>query len=101
MKIRKGDNVVMLSGKDRGKQGKIAKVTPFLMKVVVDGLNLLTKHTKPRRQGEKGQKIQIPRFVPASTVMLVCPKCSKPTRVRWNIEGETKERVCKKCGRAI
>lgn len=99
--MRRGDNVVMLSGKDRGKQGKIVRVTPFSMKVVVDGLNFLTKHTKPRRQGEKGQKIQVPRAVPIGTVMLVCPKCSRPTRVRWNIEGKTKERVCKKCGRAI
>lgn len=101
IKIKKGDNVIMLSGKDRGKKGKIAKVIPEEHKVIVEGLNLLTKHVRPRREKEKGQKIQIPRAIQLGKVMVVCPKCSKPTRIGINVEGDKKERVCKKCGRTI
>lgn len=68
---------------------------------MVEGLNLLTKHVRPRKQGEKGQKIQIPRAIEVGKVMLVCPKCSKPTRVSWNVTGDKKERMCKKCGRTM
>lgn len=101
MKIKKGDNVIMLSGKDRGKQGKVSRVLSTEDKIVVEGLNLVTKHLKPRKQGEKGQKIQIPRIIYAGKVMFMCPKCSKPTRIEWKREGEKKERVCKKCERSL
>lgn len=101
LKIKKGDNVVMLSGKDKGKKGKIARVYPEKSKVIVEGLNLVTKHVRPRKEGEKGQKVQIPRSIALGKVMLVCPKCSKPSRVAWSLEGDKKERVCKKCGRTI
>ena len=101
MRIRKGDNVIMLSGKDKGKKGKVARIVRVRQKVIIEGLNLLTKHAKPRREGEKGQTIKIPRQVPVSTVMLVCPKCSKPTRVGISLTGDKKERVCKKCLRTF
>lgn len=101
MKIKKNDTVIMLSGKDKGKTGKVAKVIPKKAKIIVDGLNLVTKHVRPRRQGEKGSKIQVPRAIHASKVKLVCPKCSKPARVGFSVQGEKKERVCKKCGRGI
>lgn len=91
----------MLSGKDKGKQGKILKVFSQSGHVLVEGLNLVTKHVRARRQGQKGQKVQVPRKVFAGKVQLVCPNCSKPTRAGWNIQGETKERICKKCGRSI
>ncbi|MBI3335126.1 MAG: 50S ribosomal protein L24 [Candidatus Portnoybacteria bacterium] len=101
MKIKKGDNVIMLSGKDKGKTGKVTKVIPKETKIIVDGLNLMTKHVRPRRQGEKGSKIQLPRAIHASKVKLVCPKCSKPARVGFRVQGEKKERMCKKCLRAV
>ncbi len=97
MKIKKNDLVKMLAGKDSGKTGKVLRVFPEEKKVVVDGLNMLKKHNRPRKEGEKGQRIEMPRKVDISNAILVCPKCSKPTRIAYKIEGEKKMRVCKKC----
>lgn len=97
MKIKKNDTVRMLSGKDRDKAGKIIEVLAGEGKVVVEGLNVIKKHLRPRRQGEQGQRVEIPRRIDASKVMVVCPKCSKPTRVGMRIEGGKKVRICKKC----
>ncbi len=97
MKVKKGDTIQMLAGKDRGKNGKIIEVQPVTARVVVEGLNLLTKHQKAKKQGEKGQKIQIPRAVTVSNVALVCPKCNKPTRVGYSVKGDKKLRMCKQC----
>lgn len=97
MKVKKGDTIQMLAGKDRGKNGKIIEVQPVTARVVVEGLNLLTKHQKAKKQGEKGQKIQIPRAVTVSNVALICPKCSKPTRVGYSVSGDKKLRMCKQC----
>ncbi len=95
--IKKNDKVRVMRGKDRGKEGKVLQVMPRLGKVVVEGLNLRFKHRKPRRTGEKGERIQFPAPMDISNVMLICPKCNKPTRVGF--EGEKKEKVrkCKKC----
>lgn len=101
MKIKKNDNVIILSGKDKGKQGKILRVFPDREKVMVEGLNLMTKHVRPRKQGERGERVELPRAVFTGKVQVVCPKCSKPTRVGWQIEGDKKERVCKKCLRTF
>lgn len=102
MKIRKGDIVKMLTGKDRGKTGKILRAIPTRGRVVVEGLNLVTKHQRPRREGEKGQKLSIPRAVPLANVALVCTKCSKQTRVGYQIlPNGKKERMCKKCKELI
>jgi|SRR3989338_464109 len=101
MKLKKGDNVKMLSGKDRGKTGKVIEVIPKERRVKVEGLQIVRKHIRPRKQGEKGQVASIPSRIPMSKVMLVCPKCAKATRVGYRYDNENKMRVCKKCGSEI
>ena len=101
MNIKKDDKVVVLSGKDKGKQGKILTADPKAMKVIVEGVNVATKHQKPRKQGEEGGIIKVETPIYASKVQLVCPKCGKATRVAHKIEGDKKVRVCKKCGAEI
>jgi large subunit ribosomal protein L24 len=98
MKIKKGDNVLIIKGKDRGKQGKILDVFPREGKLVVEGANLRKKHAKPKRSGEKGQTVQIPAKLPVSNVKLICPKCGKPTRVGHKLIENKKYRICIKCG---
>ncbi len=98
MKIKKGDTVVVLSGKDKGKQGKVQAVIPADRKVVVEGVNIVTCHTKPRRQGETGGIVKREAAIYASKVQVVCPKCSKATRVAYEIKDGKKVRTCKKCG---
>lgn len=97
MKIRKGDNVIMLGGKDRGKKAKVTLVFPEMNMVVVDGLNLVKKHLRARKQGQKGQIISKERAVSVSSVALVCKSCGKQTRVGFKVEGDLKTRICKKC----
>lgn len=97
MRIKKGDQVQVISGKDKGKKGKVLRIIPKALKVVVEGLNIVKKHSKPKRGGEKGQRIEIPAPINASKVMVVCPKCGKATRVEFKISEENKLRVCKKC----
>ena len=98
MNIKKNDKVVVLSGKDKGKEGKVLTAMPAEKKVVVEGVNVATCHVKPRKQGKEGGIVrrEIPMYV--SKVMLVCPKCGKPTRVASKVEDGKKVRVCKKCG---
>ena len=79
--IKTGDNVQIMSGKDKGKQGKVLEVSPKEKKVIVEGRNLVTKHVKPRRQGEQGGLVKAEAPIYACKVMPVCPKCNKPTRV--------------------
>ncbi len=97
MKVKKGDNVIVLSGKDKGKKGKVVKSMPKLEKVVVEGINIRKRHIKPRRQGEKGQIIERPAPIHVSNVMVICSKCNKPTRIGYKIYKDGKSRVCKKC----
>jgi large subunit ribosomal protein L24 len=101
MNIKKDDTVVVLSGKDKGKQGKVLETMPSVGKVLVQGVNIATTHVKPRRQGEEGGIIrkEIPMY--ASKVMRVCPKCNKPTRAAYKLADGEKVRVCKKCGETI
>ena len=97
--VKKGDTVVVLSGKDNGKQGKVLEVSPKEGKVIVEGINLATKHVKPRRMGENGGIVKAEAPMYACKVMLVCPKCNKPTRLAYRfLKDGSKERVCKKCG---
>ena len=98
MNIKKDDKVVVLSGKDKGKQGKVLIADPKAMKVVVEGVNVATKHKKPQKQGEEGGIIKRETPIYASKVMVVCPKCGKPTRVGHAIVDGKKTRACKKCG---
>ena len=97
MKIIKGDNVKIVAGKDRGKNGKVLKVLPKDGKVLVEGLNMVKKNVKPKKQGEKGQTVSVPMPLNISNVMLICPGCGKGTRVGFAIEGEKKTRICRKC----
>jgi len=104
MKIKKDDMVQMRSGKDRGKQGKVIQVLPKERKVVVEGLNTFTKHLRPQggKQGEKGQRIELSRAIPVSTVVLICKKCQKPTRVGMQIlKDGSRVRACKKCKETV
>ena len=101
MKIKKDDKVVVLSGKDKGKQGKVIKADPKAMKVIVEGVNVATKHQKPRKQGEEGGIFKVETPIYTSKVQLVCPKCGKATRVGHKIADGKKLRVCKKCGAEI
>lgn len=102
MNVKKGDTVVVLSGKDKGKQGKVQVVIPSDRKVVVEGVNIVTCHTKPRRQGETGGIIEREGALRACKVMRVCPKCDKPTRVAHKFtENGTKLTVCKHCGETL
>ena len=98
MNVKKGDTVVVLSGKDRGKQGKVLGTVPADGKVVVEGINMVTCHIKPRKQGEEGGIVKREAALAACKVQVVCPKCSKATRVSYKIENGKKTRVCKKCG---
>ncbi len=101
MKIKKGDRVLIISGKYRGKTGKVLAVFPKEKRVLVEGINLAKKHQKPRREGEKGQVIEMPRPIDVSNLKLICPKCGKATRVGYRIEGKRKYRICKRCGQEI
>lgn len=98
MKIRKNDQIKIIAGKDKGKAGKVLRTFQGERKVTVEGLNLVTKHIRPRREGEKGQRVQVPAKLHVSKVMLVCPKCAKSVRISYKqTEGGSKLRVCKKC----
>ncbi len=99
--VKTGDTVKIISGKDRGETGKVLAVSPKEGKVIVEGLNKVTKHVKPRRQGETGGKVEAEGALYASKVMLVCTKCQKPTRVSHKIEGGKKVRVCKHCSAVV
>ena len=98
MSIKKDDLVVVLSGKDKGKQGKVLEVMPKSGKVVVEKVNVVSRHTKPRKQGEEGGITQREAAIYASKVQVVCPKCGKGTRVAYVIKDGKKARTCKKCG---
>ena len=101
MNIKKDDKVVVLSGKDKGKQGEVLVAEPKTGKVIVKGVNVATKHQKPQKQGQEGGIIKVETPIYASKVMLVCPKCGKATRVAHKITEGKKVRVCKKCGAEI
>jgi len=102
MKIKKGDKVKILAGKDKGKTGKVLQVLLERNKASVEGVNLLFKNMRPRKQGESGQRIQFPAPLMVSNMVLVCPKCGKTTRVTYQIaENKKKLRTCKKCQQVI
>lgn len=102
MKVKKGDNVIILAGKEKGKQGKIIRVLPAVGKVVVEGLQIRIRHARPRKEGEKGQILTMPSPIPVSNVMLVCAKCNQPTRLASRFTSpNVKTRVCKKCGEIV
>ncbi|MEK7194011.1 MAG: 50S ribosomal protein L24 [Patescibacteria group bacterium] len=97
MKIKKNDTVKIIAGKDKNKTGKVLKVLSAKGKILIEGLNLYKKHVRPKRQGEKGQVVLVPRPIDASNVMLVCSGCGKAARVGFRLEGKNKIRYCKNC----
>ena len=97
MKLKKGDQVKIVTGRDRGKIGNVSRVLTDGNAIVIDGLNLYKKRVRPKQQGKKGETILVARPLSASNVMLVCLSCKKPTRVGFRLEGDTKIRYCKKC----
>lgn len=104
MKIKKGDTVLIITGKDRTKKGKVIQVLPKENRIVIEGLNIVKKHVRPRRAGEKGQRVEVPRPLHVSNVKLICSKCKKLTRVGYKVveKGrEKKVRICKKCDQEI
>ncbi len=105
MKIRKGDKVLVIKGKDKGRKSKVLRGFPKELKVLVEGINIKKKHRRPRREGEKGQIVEVAAPLPVCRVKLICPKCGKPTRVGYKIiktAGEKKKvRICKKCSGEI
>ncbi len=101
MRIKKGDNVQVLSGNDKGKTGEVLEVNPKEDKIIVKGVNVRKKHVKARRQGEEGGIIAVECAIPSSKVNVVCSKCGKATKVGYSMEKEQKVRVCKKCGATI
>jgi len=96
-RLKKGDTVQMRVGKDRGKTGKVIHVYPQLGKVAIEGLNLVKKHVRPRRQGESGQIIERPRRVDASNVLPLCNHCGRGVRVGVKTENNKKVRFCHRC----
>lgn len=99
--VKKGDEVMIISGKDKGKKGKVLEVSPSEGKVIVEGRNMVTKHVKPRRQGQPGGIVKAEGALYACKVMPICGKCGKTTRVGHKTDGDKKIRVCKHCGAAL
>ncbi|MFH1366885.1 MAG: 50S ribosomal protein L24 [Patescibacteria group bacterium] len=97
MILKKGDNVKIIHGKDRGKKGKVLQVMIKEDKIVIEGLNMRVKNVRAKKSGEKGQRVQFAAPMHVSNVMMVCPKCQKPTRIGFKIYNENKLRICKKC----
>ena len=98
MNIKRDDKVIVLSGKDKGKTGKVLVADPKALKVIVEGVNVATKHQKAQKKGQDGGIIKIETPIYVSKVQLVCPKCGKGTRVAYVIKDGKKARTCKKCG---
>jgi large subunit ribosomal protein L24 len=101
MKLKKGDNVIVIAGRDNGKKGTIAKVLPEVNKVVIEGINLVKKHQKPRKSGEKGSIITLSMPINVSNVMALDPKGGKRTRVGYKTVGDKKVRIARKSGQEI
>ena len=102
MHVKTSDTVVVLSGRDKGKKGKVIFSDPRNRKVIVEGVNVAKRHQKPRKEGEEGGIISKETPIYASKVMRVCPKCNKPTKPAHSFKDDgTKFRVCKQCGAEI
>ncbi len=101
MKIKKGDTVLIISGKDKGKKAKVLEAFPKLDRIIVEGANIVKRHRRPRQEREKGQVVEVPSPINVSNVKLVCPKCGQTTRVGYRMTEKGKYRFCKKCGQEI
>jgi len=101
MKLKKGDEITVIKGKDLGKKGKIEKVFPKVKKVLVSGVNLYKRHLKPRGQGKPGGIIDITKPLPVASVILVCPRCGQRARIGYKLTDQGKRRICRKCKEEI
>ncbi|MDD2732216.1 MAG: 50S ribosomal protein L24 [Candidatus Pacebacteria bacterium] len=101
MKIKKGDTVLIISGKDKGKRAKVIKALPKEEKIIVEGVNLRKKSVRPKRTGEKGQIVTLPHPIYVSDAKIICPKCSQAARIGYKVENKKKYRICKKCRQEV
>lgn len=101
MKIKKGDTIKIIKGKDRGKTGKVISVDSEKNKIIAEGLNLFKKHSKPKRQGQKGEVILVARPLNVANAMIICSACKQAVRIGYRFENEIKLRLCKKCNSKI
>ena len=106
--LKKGDEIIVLAGKDKGKRGKVIQTVPDQGKIIVDGINVVTRHQKPRSSGSRAVvkqqlgEVQMPMGIPLGKVMLVCPKCSKETRMSRVVATDgAYARRCRKCGELV
>ena len=99
-KLKKGDQVQIITGKDKGKKGRVLRIDRMTGRVIVEGLNMVKKTQRPKSQNDKGGIIEIEAAIAASNVQVICKKCG-PTRVGIKIDGNKKTRVCRKCGEAL
>lgn len=100
VKLKKGDNVRIIAGKDKGKEGRILKIDRKVGRVIVEGRNMVKKTMRAQREGEKGSIAEIEAPLQISNVMIICKKCG-PTRIGFDLTGDAKSRVCKKCGERL
>jgi len=102
MKIKTGDTVLIILGRDREKTGKVLEIFPKSGRIMVEGINIVKKHVKSKRSGEKGQRVEVPRPLNVSNVKLICPSCKRAVRVGYKIlENKKRIRICRKCGQDI
>ena len=101
MKLKKGDQVKIISGKERGKSGAIISVFPEESRITVEGINLYKKRVRPKQQGQKGETVMVARPLAVSNAMIICSNCKKRARIGFMVEGNQKMRICKKCGAKI
>ncbi len=101
MKIHKNDQVLIISGKDKGRKGKVIEALPKQGRLVIEGINLRKKHMRPKKSGEKGQIVEMPVPLNVSDVKVICSKCGKAVRTVYKLKGKKKYRICKKCKQEI
>jgi large subunit ribosomal protein L24 len=101
MKLRKGDKVRMRAGRDLGKTGEVTRTLPRTEQVLVEGLNIVKRHTKPSSKQPKGGILELTKPIAVGKVALICPSCKQPTRVGYQINKDHKERICRKCKAVI
>ena len=101
LSIVKGDKIRVMAGKDRGKEGRVLRTNPSRDRVFVEGVSMIKKHTRPSQKNPQGGILEYEGSIHVSNVMLLCPRCSEPTRVNRNRAEGVRQRVCKKCGKSI
>lgn len=101
MKLKKGDNVAVMTGRDKGKSGVIEYAFPEVGKVIVKGIHVMKKHLKPSQKNPKGGIIDINKKLDSSNLMLICPNCGKNTRIGYQIADTSKIRICRKCNKSV